>query len=345
MSNTNETKSRVKLPDEKVSLEITEAFDNPDSISIGQMFMEARAQKGLTQDQASKSLKVRTKIITAFEEGEDLELPGLAYKIGFVRSYANLVDLDSDYCVEIYKSSINNEKEKVSYNFLKIKKEKKSYYPMISLSLFLFLLIGYSAWYYNDINSSMGINPSPTASIEESVKKKQFDYVKVEDQSLIVGEKKTFEEKALNDAQSQKDSKFVEFEAENKEIKKVTVAVNNEKVIEEENMVAKKNISNIDKTNEVSAIANERDPETEMVLKSKGNSWVEIEDLDGNSLITRLMRPGETYVVPKTKGLTLSTGNAGVLSLTYGNTFIPSLGEVGEVISARPLNIEAFNQR
>ena len=110
-------------------------------------------------------------------------------------------------------------------------------------------------------------------------------------------------------------------------------------------MVAKKNISNIDKTNEVSAIANERDPETEMVLKSKGNSWVEIEDLDGNSLITRLMRPGETYVVPKIKGLTLSTGNAGVLSLTYGKTFIPSLGEVGEVISARPLNIEAFNQR
>ena len=81
----------------------------------------------------------------------------------------------------------------------------------------------------------------------------------------------------MNDVQSQKDSKFVKFEAENKEIKKVTVAVNNEKVIEEENMVAKKNISNIDKTNEVSAVANERDPETEMVLKSKGNSWVEYE--------------------------------------------------------------------
>ena len=36
-------------------------------------------------------------------------------------------------------------------------------------------------------------------------------------------------------------------------------------------------------TNEVSAVANERDPDTEMVLKSTGNSWVEIEDVDGNS--------------------------------------------------------------
>ena len=44
----------------------------------------------------------------------------------------------------------------------------------------------------------------------------------------------------------------------------------------------------------MSAEANERDPSTEMVLKATGNSWVEIEDVDGNILMTRLMRPGET---------------------------------------------------
>ena len=73
MSKTNETKSRVKLPDEKVSLEITEAFDNPDSINIGQMFMEARAIKGLTQEQASRSLKVREKIIKSLGFNENVE--------------------------------------------------------------------------------------------------------------------------------------------------------------------------------------------------------------------------------------------------------------------------------
>ena len=82
-----------------------------------------------------------------------------------------------------------------------------------------------------------------------------------------------------------------------------------------------------------------------MVLKSSGNSWVEIEDLDGNSYLTRLMRSGETFVVPDKKGLTLSTGNAGVLSLTFGSTHISKLGGVGEVISSRPLNIEAFKKR
>ena len=96
-------------------------------------------------------------------------------------------------------------------------------------------------------------------------------------------------------------------------------------------------------TNEMSAKANERNPSTEMVLKAFGNSWVEIEDIDGNILMTRLMRPGETYVVPNVLGLTFNTGNAGALSLSQGDVLVPSLGDVGEIIKARPLNIEAFN--
>ena len=99
------------------------------------------------------------------------------------------------------------------------------------------------------------------------------------------------------------------------------------------------------KNTELSATANERDPSTEMVLKAIGNSWVEIEDVDGNILMTRLMRPGETYVVPNINGLTFNTGNAGALSLSQGNVIVPKLGEVGEIITARPLNIKTFSNK
>ena len=94
----------------------------------------------------------------------------------------------------------------------------------------------------------------------------------------------------------------------------------------------------------MSAKANERDPKNEMVLRAIGNSWVEIEDLDGNILMTRLMRPGETYVVPKINGLTFNTGNAGALSLSQGDVVVTKLGEIGEIITARPLNIKAFSK-
>ena len=97
-------------------------------------------------------MKVRVKIISDFEDSVAIDLPGLTYKIGFVRSYANLLDLDSDYIVEAYKKELNIEDPKVKYNFLEAKKEKKSLYPILSLSVFLVCLISYSAWYYNSLD-------------------------------------------------------------------------------------------------------------------------------------------------------------------------------------------------
>ena len=82
----------------------------------------------------------------------------------------------------------------------------------------------------------------------------------------------------------------------------------------------------ISKNTELSATANERDPSTELVLKATGNSWVEIEDMEGNILMTRLMRPGETYVVPDINGLTFNTGNAGALSLSQGDVIVSKIG-------------------
>ena len=78
------------------------------------------------------------------------------------------------------------------------------------------------------------------------------------------------------------------------------------------------------------------DPEPELTFT--------VEDLDGNILMTRLMRPGETYVVPKINGLTFNTGNAGALSLSQGDVVVTKLGEIGEIITARPLNIKAFSK-
>ena len=54
------------------------------------------------------------------------------------------------------------------------------------------------------------------------------------------------------------------------------------------------------------------------------------------------MRPNETYVVPNINGLTINTGNAGALSLSQGDIIVPKLGQIGEIITARPLNIKTF---
>ena len=331
--------------DSSVSDIINEAFDNVELTTIGKLCLDARVSKSLTQEQASALLKVRVKIIKDFENGDQIDLPGTAYKIGFVRSYARLLELDSDLLVKEFKESIEVNNFKEEYKFLSPEINSNKILPIGAvLSLFIALLV-YSGWYYTDRSNSIDM-VSNNLEGKENKKINELDnsnYVIIED-SL---DPKNVSSKIKNKDQENKQLVLNE-ELDIPEFETKNIAnndkpnLNNQIMSSITNKVEELNVEN--KTNEMSAKANERDPDNEMVLKATGNSWVEIEDLDGNVLMTRLMRPGETYVVPKINGLTFNTGNAGALSLSQGEEVISKLGEIGEIITARPLNLKAFSK-
>ena len=317
--------NKNKPSDKEISEDFFEIFDNSDNFELGSLFVEARAKHGLTQEMAAKILKVRSSTIQKFENSQDLDISGIAYQIGFIRSYAKLVGLNGDNVIESYKKLHFLDEKPLDYNFPSAVQEKKSYLPLMSLVIFLFAMVGYSSWYYFNITEDKDIKVQ-TATNKNNQNK--FSYIKIEEEKSNLNVTK-FEDNNIANNSISVDDGTINLDNSIKNIESEP----NQFTVEEIN------------TNEVSAVANERDPGSEMVLKSSGNSWVEIEDVDGNSFLTRLMRPGETFVIPRQKGLTLSTGNAGVLSLTYGTIHISNLGEVGEVISSRPLNIEAFKNR
>ena len=322
----NKDINNSNLDDRNISNDFSEIFDTSEDIQdIGTLFVDARVKKGLTQEDVSKILKVRIAAIKQVERGDEIKSLGTAYSLGFLRSYSKLVDLDPDDIIKNYKLSNNDKITKFDYNFPSVIKEKRSILPVIALFTFLFSLVIYSSWYYLNLNNLVSDNKNITYLDNEN-SNTNLDYVKIEDKEIN-----------LSDITNKNEIENVV--VINKETSKIKIKENSENKIEQNNLL----VSNT--SNETSAIANERIPKQEMVLKSSGNSWVEIEDLDGNSYLTRLMRNGETFVVPNKKGLTLSTGNAGVLSLTFGSIHISKLGGIGEVISSRPLNIEAFKNR
>ena len=324
------------LDDKNITQDFSEIFDvTENGQDLATLFIDARLKNGFTQEDISKILKVRVSSIKQIERGEELENLNSTYKLGFLRSYAKLVNLDPDLVIKNYKSSFQEKNVKFDYNFPGIAKEKRSFFPIIALFTFLFSLIVYSSWYYLNLNNLESKNDN---IVQSNIDKKNLDYVKVEDKQSIQldnteeinSEKIVLTKKVKTKIINDKDS--------------INTVLRNNKLEPKDLMKSETSTDDL-KSNETSAIANERIPKEEMVLKSSGNSWVEIEDLDGNSYLTRLMRPGETFVVPNKKGLTLSTGNAGVLSLTFGSIHISKLGSIGEVISSRPLNIEAFKKR
>ena len=331
--------------DTSVSDIISKAFDKVELSTIGKICLDARVQKSFTQEQASSILKVRVKIIKDFENGDEIDLPGLTYKVGFVRSYARLLGLDGDFLVQEFKSNLEPGNFREEYKFLAPKIENNNFLPMGAVLSFLIAIIIYSGWYYSERNKTIEIVSN------QMIESKKDEVIITETNNyIIIEEKKNFESNSLpslrqdNNIQVSKlsDKTIVnEKTLEQKLVSDDIVSKNNSLKINEETVLISNNkVKNI--SSEMSAVAKERDRNSEMVIKAIGNSWVEIEDIDGNSLMARIMRPGETYVVPNKSGLTFNTGNAGALSLSSGNITISSLGEEGETIKARPLNIEAF---
>jgi cytoskeleton protein RodZ len=79
--------------------------------TVGQDLRAARLRRGDEIAQVSRALKIRKDHLDALEEDRLEDLPGKTYAIGFVRSYARHLGLDSDSYVERFKRDISGRHE------------------------------------------------------------------------------------------------------------------------------------------------------------------------------------------------------------------------------------------
>jgi cytoskeleton protein RodZ len=96
---------------------------------------------------------------------------------------------------------------------------------------------------------------------------------------------------------------------------------------------------------ENSAIANLRDPAQEITIRAVAASWVEIVRDNGEEVMAKLMRAGDSYVVEGNTRLYLSTGNAGGLEIVIGSDDPRSIGETGQIVRDLPLVTGKLRQK
>lgn len=82
-----------------------------------------------------------------------------------------------------------------------------------------------------------------------------------------------------------------------------------------------------------------------ITLKMTDNSWVEIKDASGKTLISRVLESGDQYFVPDNANLTISLGNAGGVSISVDGVQLAPLGAHAQVIRNIPLDGTALKQR
>jgi cytoskeleton protein RodZ len=74
-----------------------------DAARLGEELREARLALGLSVEEVAVQLRIRRPYLEALEEGRLRDLPGAAYAVGFVRSYATALGLDSDDLVRRFR--------------------------------------------------------------------------------------------------------------------------------------------------------------------------------------------------------------------------------------------------
>ncbi|MBF0269185.1 MAG: DUF4115 domain-containing protein [Alphaproteobacteria bacterium] len=74
------------------------------SSSVGALLKATRTRMGQDLKQVSQALRIRQLFLQAIEDGRYEDLPGPTYALGFVRSYADFLGLDSEEVVRRYRA-------------------------------------------------------------------------------------------------------------------------------------------------------------------------------------------------------------------------------------------------
>lgn len=168
--------------------------------SLGSFLEEARKAKGYSLEEAQNSTKIQLKYLKALEEENFRVLPEESVFVkGFLRSYAQFLDVDANEAIEKYDILLNPVKEEVleqpkpnpaiSARRAKRRKEieedgKLAERPAIKVNWFFvagaFLVIILGSWGYNQLNKPSEVPVMP-AVIEQQPPKKEEPPISVSD--------------------------------------------------------------------------------------------------------------------------------------------------------------------
>lgn len=290
--------STTKKPDDL----ILEAFQE-----IGQILADARKEQNLTITQVASKIHIRQRYLIDLEEGHLADLPGRVYILGFIRTYARLLNLDGEELVRrVSKSPHIPDYEKSQISKPMRPEEEPSYYALAgSVMLILFVSVG---GYLFLRPSSTTITPlAGIMGVESTAQQPPALATPVPIPDILKPE-------------------LTPIELQPKISKEYTPAVM-PKIIYPDNMATVVSPAEPIATNAPNSLKILK----KIIIMAKEPSWVEVRDDSKRVIFMKVLKAKEEYTVPEKPGITISTGNAGGIEIFVGETKLPILGGRGEV--------------
>lgn len=282
--------------------------DMEDAQNIGELLRNSRLKKGKTLSDVSKDLCIRKVYLEAIESMDSKKLPPIPYCLGFVRSYANYLDMNAARIVQAYRQTAYPEQEdeaeemSVSTNAPMENGGPSLKHILLGLSGLVVIFIFWTS--VSSYNQQKAKEDSQDVVIDNVVP----EPVIIEDNDTPVSENEIIAETL-----------------EENELKAETEEVEEAKPVQNE--ISDKVSSNAE-TPQIKADAKEKEiaaaPHIQIVLV--GPSWLELKQGD-KVLLSGIYSKGFKYDVPNEAGIILSVGR-------YYNVNLYVDGKLTKVASA-----------
>jgi len=244
---------------------------------VGEELREARIALGVSIEDAATQLRINKRYLQALEEGRIKDLPGAAYAVGFVRSYATALGLDADDAVRRFRDMSGTAVTKSGDLVFPEPVPQRGIPTGVLAALGLALALGgYIAWYQWSGRGERVVDAVPPLPprLERAVETP--DTQEIPPAPVVVAPAPA----------------------------PAPVAAPPPPVI---------------------------DPDKpRVVIRAKGESWVQIRDNPGNRVLTdRVLRAGETIEIPNRPGIVLTTGKAESLDILVDGQGVDPFGGPG----------------
>ncbi|MCE2516942.1 MAG: DUF4115 domain-containing protein [Alphaproteobacteria bacterium] len=309
-------------------------------------------RQDLTTADVSARLRIMEDHIRNIENAVVDQLPTHTYIIGYVRSYASMLGLDAASLCAQLRDSLTTDEKNPDFNFVENKVTTRVGNGRVALVALLAGFLIYGGWYGistglvgGDPSASSGDVASvaidttrPVVATEgnsppQDVAAVEPEFVEVEPRVADAPAVAELKPEAAPDAGNAEDNTVTPLEDAAASPLTSTPTVTAQAPATE----------TVTKVTEAQAI--NRVPGREITLKATSSSWVKVTRADGSEVTAKLMRAGDTYVVPSGEDLYLTTGNAGGLNLSLGDDAPITLGAWGETLSELALDETVINQR
>jgi len=311
--------------------------------TVGQDLRAARLRRGDEIAQVSRALKIRKDHLEALEEDRLEDLPGRTYAIGFVRSYARHLGLDANECVERFKREISGRTEERAHEPAPIHQDEGRRLPQgwRIITGAVVILLGWGAWHLfsSNTSSTQPVPPAPVLTPPKPVaappKPAPAPTAEVAMPSPAAGNTPP-----VASAPAGQDASATPPPAAGAKTPATSLPPAN--TASPTTTPAAVPAPAINGAGTVYGALNQN---PRIILRARGDVRVTVKNSEGQMVLNRDLKSGDSYQVPNTPGVTMATNNAGAIEMDLDGIALGRAGQAQQVLGRVSLDPQSLSDR